>query len=296
MACFRPLKGYRSAIVNKKTGKRSIVWNAREGFYDMPVDLPCGQCIGCRLEKSRQWAMRCVHEAKLWEENTFITLTYDNDHLPANGSLVLEDFQKFMKRLRKHTGVKLRYYMCGEYGAKYQRPHYHAVIFGYDFPDKERIQKKQSDYPLYTSATLQKLWKKGFSIIGQMNFETAAYVARYVTKKITGEKAKDHYKGRRPEYANMSRKPGLARGWYDKYHTDVYNHDFVVIREKKMKPPRYYDQLFEIQDPTQYKKIKLNRKKQGLKNEDNNPYRMATKETVQELKYKQKIRKYEDEN
>src|SRR4051794_29862641 len=105
MPCFRPLKGYRARVTNPDTGKRSIVFNARKGFNDLPVDLPCGQCIGCRLERSRQWAIRCSHEAKLHEENCFITLTYAPEHLPPGGTLVVKDFQDFMKRLRFEFGA-----------------------------------------------------------------------------------------------------------------------------------------------------------------------------------------------
>ena len=104
MACYYPLKGYRARAVNPKTGKRSIVFDSSLGFMDMPVEFACGQCIGCRIERSRQWAIRCVHEAQLYEANCFITLTYAPEHLPKNGSLVLEHFQKFMKRLRKRVG------------------------------------------------------------------------------------------------------------------------------------------------------------------------------------------------
>ena len=136
MPCYRPIKGYRSRRLNAETGKRPVVFNPRDGFYDQPVDLPCGQCIGCRLERSRQWAIRCVHEASLHERNCFITLTYRDECLPTNGSLDLDAFQKFMKRLRRRFGEGVRFFHCGEYGENFGRPHYHAILFNLDFSDK----------------------------------------------------------------------------------------------------------------------------------------------------------------
>ena len=121
MACYTPLKGYRSTELTKN-GKRKIVFNRNHGFADLPVTVPCGQCIGCRLERSRQWAIRCTHEASLWEKNCFITLTYNDENLPKDGSLDVTHFQKFMKRLRKKHGAGIRFYHCGEYGDKFGFP------------------------------------------------------------------------------------------------------------------------------------------------------------------------------
>lgn len=237
---------------------------------------PCGQCIGCRLEKARQWAMRCMHEAQLHEECSFITLTYNNESLPyyeVNGKLVptlcKEDFQRFMKRLRKKiTPREVRYYACGEYGDRLGRPHYHAILFGYDFEDKnvlhqgavrsfkKTFQKSIVDNTLYTSETLEKVWGFGFVTIGEVTFESAGYVARYCTKKITGKRAIAHYKGKEPEFALMSRMPGIGKEWFEKYQTDVYPKDFVTLRGIKMQPPRYYDDLLEKQSQNIYNRVK----------------------------------------
>jgi len=138
MACYHPIQAWRSKKVNKETGKRSIVFQRSEAFVDMPVVVPCGQCIGCRLEKSRQWAIRCVHESKCHDDNIFVTLTYNNENLPKDGSLCLADLQKFMKRLRKKYGAGIRYFACGEYGEKLKRPHYHVCIFGLNFPMRDK--------------------------------------------------------------------------------------------------------------------------------------------------------------
>ena len=254
MPCYSPLRGWRSSE-RSPTGKRRIVFNPRDALRDLPVSVPCGQCVGCRLERSRQWAVRCVHEASLHERNCFITLTYDDAHLPADGSLNLDHFQKFMKRLRKRFGDGIRFFHCGEYGENFGRPHYHACLFNFDLPDRE-FWSCREDVNLYTSKILSSLWPFGFVTVGDVTFESAAYVARYVMKKVTGDNASDHYRftneitgqvyDRKPEYVTMSRRPGIGRGWVDKYLDDVYPFDFIVINGVKCKPPRFYDGVYEL--------------------------------------------------
>lgn len=277
MPCYSPLKGYKSRVVNE-SGKRSIVFNRKDGFSDMPVDVPCGQCIGCRLERSRQWALRCVHEASLYENNCFITLTYNDENLPHDLSLNKKHFQDFMKRLRKRYVIspdsKIRYFHCGEYGEKNFRPHYHACLFNFDFRDKE-LWSVRDGVRLYTSRDLAGIWKYGFSTVGEVTFESAAYVARYVLKKVTGDRAEEHYRicdsetgelhNVIPEYTTMSRRPGIGRGWYDKYESDVFPSDFIVIRNKKMQPPKYYDGLY-----TNIDDIKKARRSNANKHKENN--------------------------
>ena len=295
MPCYSPLKGYRSKTLNE-SGKRGIVFNSRQGYVDMPQDIPCGQCIGCRLERSRQWAMRCMHESQLHRESSFITLTYSREHVPSDGSLNKRDFQLFVKRLRKSLkGRKIRYFHCGEYGEQLGRPHYHACICGYAPADKVLI-KTVGEVRLYSSKSLSDIWGKGFVTIGDVTFESAAYVARYVTKKITGDKAQAHYQGRNPEYVTMSRRPGIGKPWFEKYKTDVYPKDFVTVREKKMKPPKYYQKLYEHTNPSEFDKIKIKRKKKAKENAlDNTPERLHVKETVKKLNLKQLKRSYEND-
>lgn len=258
MPCFHPLKGWRSKNANE-SGKRSIVFNRRDGFEDLEVEIPCGQCIGCRLERSRQWAIRCVHEASLYEDNCFITLTYDDAHLPADGSLNLSHFQKFMKRLRKRYGANIRFFHCGEYGEKYSRPHYHACLFNFDFPDKI-LWSVRNGFRLYTSESLSVLWPFGYGVIGDVTFESAAYVARYIMKKITGDAAADHYNGLRPEYTTMSRRPGIGKGWYEKYQDDLFPHDRCVINGKEVNIPKFYRTQLEVEEPTLSRKLLALRK------------------------------------
>ena len=296
LACFNPLVAYRGKIPNPKSGKLPMVFSPRDSCDpDTEVKLPCGRCIGCRLERSRQWAIRCVHEASLYERNCFITLTFAPEHLPKSGSLNKRDFQLFMKRLRKRFGSGVRYFHCGEYGEKMGRPHYHACLFNFDFDDREHWSTRDG-IRLFTSKALQELWPFGFSTIGDVTFESAAYVARYVTKKITGPSAEDHYGGKLPEYITMSRRPGIGRPWMDKFSSDVYPHDRVVLRGREMRPPKFYDAIFELANPEGMEEIKFKREsKSKLQAVDNETARLRTREKLQEIKFKCLKRGYEDD-
>lgn len=295
MPCYYPLLGYRSRTLSEN-GKRPVVFNPNDGCPDLPVQVPCGRCIGCRLERSRQWAVRCVHEASLHENNCFLTLTYDEAHFPDNGSLCVDHFQKFMKRLRKSADVPVRFLHCGEYGEQFARPHYHALIFGYAFPDRV-LWSENNSIPLYRSAQLEKLWPLGHSLIGEVNFESAAYVCRYVLKKVTGPDSEDYYQGRQPEYITMSRRPGIGSGWFDKYQSDVYPSDEVVIRHGlKCRPSRYYDFLYDHIAPNEFQKIKKLRLQvaEAVKYKpDNSPGRLPVREQVKRSKLKECKRSYE---
>ena len=268
-----------------------VVFRPSDGFTDRPITVPCGQCIGCRLERSRQWALRCVHEASLHTRNCFITLTYDDDHLPNDLSLNIDHFQKFMKRLRKRFGDGIRFFHCGEYGENFGRPHYHACLFNFDFPDRQLWTCRQG-VNLYTSAILQELWPFGFSTVGDVTFESAAYVARYVMKKITGKNSADHYSFvhpvngntyvRSPEYITMSRRPGIGREWLSKYLSDVYPYDHVVVNGVPCRPPRYYDNVYDVLHPSNCSQIKADRlKKARIPSCDNSLRRLKVREEVQ---------------
>lgn len=309
MTCYHPLDGFRARTPGP-SGKRAITFNPSEGYRDLPIQVPCGQCIGCRLEKSRQWALRCKHEASLYSDNCFLTLTYSDENLPENSSLCLRDFQLFIKRLRKKYGKNIKYYHCGEYGEKTNRPHYHALIFNFDFKDKT-IYKIKNEQKYYISASLSKLWinpktKKtlGHCVIGDLTFESAAYVARYCLKKITGKDSDKYYERFNSEtgeivkiakeYATMSRRPGIGRDWYKKYQTDVYPRDYVVKDGVKMRPPKYYDRQLEITDPKEIRRIKALRKQSAAKHAvDNTPARLAVREKVQKAQAKLLVRDME---
>lgn len=244
MPCFHPLKAWRTLPGTADRKGRTINFTPTGG---KEILLPCGQCVGCRLERSRQWALRCVHEASLHEDNCFITLTYNDNYLPENGSLNLEDIQNFFKRFRKKIEpLKLRFFQCGEYGSLLSRPHHHACIFGYDFPDKELFFRSTIGNNVYRSKMLEALWPFGYSSIGELTFETAAYTARYIMKKINGQDADEHYCGRKPEFITMSRRPGIGAKFAEKYFSDMYPKDFITIKGGvKCKPAKFYDRLFE---------------------------------------------------
>lgn len=280
MVCYRPLTAYRS-------GQQSVTFKRSHALDPTrPLKLPCGQCVGCRLEKSRQWAVRCMHEAKQHEHNCFLTLTYNNENLPKDMSLQPQHMTKFWKRLRKKYGNNIRYYYCGEYGERTGRPHYHACVFGFDFEDK-KLWKMSQENALYRSESLEKLWPYGFSSIGLVTFESAAYVARYILKKRTGDAAEEHYNyvdsdgviySRMPEYTRMSRRPGIGKGWIEAYKGDVYPHDFVVIKGNKYRPPRYYDEQLEEEVKAE---LKAKRRRNAEKHVENNtPERRKVREQV----------------
>lgn len=298
MPCYYPITAYRSRSGRSPNGGWPIVFNRREGYDDKKVIIPCGQCVGCRLEKSRQWAIRCVHESQMHDQNCFITLTYRDEDIPKNLSLVKEDLQKFWKRMRKT--ITLRYFSAGEYGDKYGRPHYHACVFGYrpdigiNDTEMHKVGRceickdiKTKEIQLYHSKWLDERWEKGIVIIGEVTFESAAYVARYVMKKMTGEKAEGHYNGRQPEYAAMSRNPGIGSTWYDKYKTDVYPRDKMVIRGGiECKPTLYYDRKFNDQDQKKMQVLHYRRemKSKMMEEIERSWERLKVKEEVKKIK------------
>ncbi len=302
MPCYSPLKGWSSNKASAN-GKRAVTFNIREAYTDRPRTVPCGQCVGCRLERSRQWAIRCHHEASLHEDNCFITLTYDEENLPADRSISVRAFQLFMKRLRKKYPQKIRFYACGEYGDNLGRPHYHACLFNHDFADKRLWRRKKNKEPLYRSSDLEEIWPYGYSSVGNVSFESAAYVARYIMKKINGNIAEEHYQfidkngeihQRTPEFTIMSRKPGVGAKWLEKYATDVYPDDFVILKGKRMRPPRYYDQNLEVLEPENYRKIQWTRKRNLRKHADNNtPERLEVREKIQRKKMELLVRNHD---
>lgn len=224
-------------------------------------------------------------------ENTFITLTYNDEHIPEDGSLNLVHLQQFMKRLRKKYSPKtIRFFGCGEYGSKTHRPHYHALLFNHEFND-QRLHQERKCGPIFTSEQLLELWPWGFSSTAAATFQSASYVARYILKKVNGPNRKDHYTwvdpttGEvhtvAPEFITMSTKPGIGRSWYDKFKTDIYPADFCVINGKKYKPPEYYDELYAAENPKGFLKIKRQRVASLAKHADNNtPERLAVREQV----------------
>lgn len=298
MPCYKPLNAVRS-LHKGPEGKYAISFS--ESADGVPIQVACGQCIGCRLERSRQWAIRCMHESQMHDDNCFITLTYDPEYLPADQSLDVTHWQKFMKRLRKNTGQKIRFFHCGEYGETEGRPHYHACLFGYDFPDKIPHSENHNGDTIYESPFLEKTWGLGFCTVGALTYESAAYCARYVMKKITGTAAADHYErmdvstgeiySLEPEYTTMSRRPGIGSGWYYAYKDDLYPDDYVVVNGKRARIPKFYDKYYEVENPTSYEVIKKKRTEEVMKCTDNTADRLEVKRKVKEAQIKQLKRK-----
>lgn len=246
MACYKPLYGTPSG----KNG-RMVVSSSYFGPMKQFYTIPCGHCIGCRVDRSREWATRCVHEASLHKQNAFVTLTFNDDNLPDDYSVHVRDMQLFMKRVRKVHGSGIRFFACGEYGEQNRRPHYHVLLFGLDFAFDRYIWRKnyRGDY-LYRSPSLEKLWPLGQCEIGDVTSSSASYVARYIFKKVTGDEAEAHYKTfhpvhghevqQNPEFVTMSRKPGIGSEWFTRYSCDLYPSGFVVVDGSKRPIPRFY--------------------------------------------------------
>lgn len=222
--------------------------------------MKCGQCVECRLAYSREWAIRITHEQQMHKVSCMLNLTYDDEHLPKHGQLLKTDLQKFFKRMRK-SGLKFRYVASGEYGDVSRRPHFHIALFGVDF-HSDRLQFGFSGGDrTYTSARVSKLWPFGHHLIGALNFESAAYIARYILKKIKGPNASPMplYSNPEtgeiifpnPEFMIMSKGRGRGQGiggsWFNDYFmSDVFPHASVVTSNGKKAPvPRYYKTLLK---------------------------------------------------
>lgn len=285
-----------------------------------PLELPCGQCAGCRLEQSRQFAARISHEAAWLEKqglySCFITLTYSEAYLPYGGTLVKHHLQDFFKRLRGRISPrKVRYYAAGEYGSTcpqheiencphcgpIQRPHYHAILLGFDFPDRYYVYEREGE-SIYRSDLLDDLWKFGMHEIGSCTFQSAGYVARYCMKKVTGKKAVEHYTRLdpwtntwfevTPEFACISTKPGIGRRFVEEYETDFYDRDECPIPGRGVfgKPPRYYDKVFGEKYPEYLEEVKQLRKEKMVQSLESGPS-LESRGKVQDAKIQMLRRK-----
>lgn len=302
MTCYHPVTCWRAKDPNA-SGKRSLVFVEARGD-GASLQIPCGGCVGCRLDRAAEWQSRLVHESKMHLFNVFLTLTYSDENLPENGTLVKDHFQKFMMRLRKSIyPTKVRYYMCGEYGSQTQRPHYHAILFGHDFADKKYHKKTPQGDKLYISNTLDRLWGHGHCWIGSVTPESCGYVARYIMKKITGDAAELHYTRLNPEtgelipilpeYTNMSLKPAIGLTFYEKYHKEIHTQDSVIINGRLRKTPRYYDKQLDKKDPFRLEDIKYERTLKAKDREvDNTPERLAVREEFKKERIKNLVRKF----
>lgn len=315
MSCYKPriraedLNKWETANDGHKYHPAKIFDSGRLEEYYKPswkshykyTMIPCGQCIGCRLDYAREWANRGYLEMDPKSESWFITLTYDEDHVPYldeiktkngvtftdmdeeaiewKGCLEPKDATNFMKRLRKHFKQEydidnIKFMLCGEYGGTTERPHMHLILFNVHIPQEtfyEPTRTENGDYQ-YKNTILDKLWKNGFSNISEANWNTISYVARYVTKKQKGILSEEEYaaKGQRPEFFRVSNRPAIGKAYYDKHKEEIYKYDKILVKNKKgshyIKPPKYFDKLYEAEYPERMKEIKRKRKRQLINN------------------------------
>lgn len=309
MKCYNP----KLAFVNPKGGRpifTHLYWSSGvharnnyshvktgliDGVETKALKMPCGKCEACRLEHARQRAVRCLHELKSHNGvGCFITLTYKD--VPIGGSYREEDIVQFVKRLRKVLGPKkIKTFGCAEYGDRGQRPHFHLLVFGFDFPDRYLWRpgsEHGSGHESFRSPLLEKLWTLGHSELGSLTYQSASYVARYTQKKCK----KKEIEGLLPEKAVcISRRPGIGAEFFDKYKDDFYSIDAVMIDGSKQGIPRYYDRLLEKHDPEKYLQIKLDREEKRPQSEhDNTQERMKVRKEVHQQTIKRLRRSYEE--
>lgn len=292
MRCYRPIPAVRRA-----DGSISLSIHDRRGDV-ASLELPCGRCVGCRLSRAQAWAVRCRHEAALYDHNCFITLTYDDDNVPAHGSLRYADVQRFLKRLRKRfqgesvapNGRRpIRYFFTGEYGSTTLRPHYHALIFNYSF----RADAEPWGRGTYRSPTLEKLWPLGSCLIGPLTPESAAYTTRYCLKKVYARENPDAYDAgvdpatgevfsRVPEFVSASLKPGLGSWFFDKYRGDMYPLDACIYDGRPVPVPMFYRRKLKEVDPLLSEEVEHRRflRSQGVPVSERTPERRAAAEAV----------------
>lgn len=222
--------------------------------YPDGLSVPCGKCLACRISKRREWSLRLYHELATSEDAMFLTLTYDECHVPDNGSLCKKHVQDFIKRLRRQMEYyndtrKIRYFLCGEYGPKTQRPHYHAILFNLSLSNNDR-QLIKDQWPLCDWSNLH-IARNSF---GTVTPDSIQYVASYIDKKFTGDLAEEEYqsKGREPVFKLCSK--GIGRDFCDKEGDQLYDNLCTTMKGVKMSLPRYYCKRLNI--PEEVLKLK----------------------------------------
>lgn len=261
MRCLHPRQ------VGFQADGKTIAWSYKKCDKQFATfAIPCGKCIECRLEYARQWAIRCVHEAKMHEENSFITLTYDDQHLEST-KLIYKHFQDFMKNLRHTTSNKISYFVTGEYGDKRKRPHWHALVFNWRPTDLIHKYTNERGDRVYSSERLSLLWGRGIAECGSVTFESAGYCARYAAKKLVHGKDDAH------PFQPISKKSSgraIGRSWLEKYYKDAFNHGEIIILGKnkevhKCGIPRYYEKWLQKHKPEEWLCYMQNKKEERIK-------------------------------
>lgn len=299
MSCTRPIPAQQ--YVCEITGLPAILFKNFKGAPNL--ELPCNKCLSCKLRKAKEWAIRCWHESQMYDENSYITLTYSDEHLPAYADLDHRDFQLFMKRLRTNTGKKLSYFMCGEYGDQFHRPHYHLILFGW-FPPDAKYHRTHKGNRYYKSEILDFAWKKGYTDTSTVSYKASGYIARYTLKKqLPKEDIQDRYiyldsndeiQTRKLEYIRMSNNPAIGLSWIEKYAEQTIRNDYVLDPNGNQCPvPRYYlNYLADYVCLETSEKNKASRIEKARANPDNTPDRRRQKEVCAEAKSQQLIRPY----
>nr|QJB21664.1 MAG: replication initiator protein [Microvirus sp.] len=214
--------------------------------YPNGLEVPCGKCLACRQKIRKEWSLRMYHELSQHEDSVFLTLTYDDEHLPENDSLVKDHIVLFMKKLRRYLDAedrKIKYFAVGEYGDKKERPHYHLIVFGLGLKEEDRLKVvkawKHCDWDN------EAIRKKSFGTVEPASID---YVAQYINKKFSGRLAEDDYakRGREPVFRLMSY--GLGKE-YALANADRITADLSIrYQGKDVSIPRYYCKLLKI-DP-----------------------------------------------
>lgn len=296
MPCFHPLKAYPSPTGGRPSFTRPPGHSGREQH------ISCGQCIGCRADRACEWSARIVHETLSWGASWFITLSYSDDFLPADGSIDKRELQLFFKRLREAAqarglleGSGVRRFYNGEYGTRTQRAHYHAIIFGVRLPDLKPWAKNARGEQTWTSDFLSEVWGKGRVVVGSVTAASAAYVASYCLRDSgakhlpygfidpgTGELCE-----RVPPFVGMSRRPGIGRAYVERYGHQLAAGDFVILGGRKVPSPKYYRNVLESLNPELAERLATARSDAAVTpkaKRERRPDRLASREMVAKAK------------
>lgn len=245
MTCYSPLQGFRSA---------SGGWtsNVKLSPTKTPMTVPCGQCIGCRISRREQWVTRCLHEASRHEANCFFTLTHDDATLPPWGSVRLRLVSEMIKRLRTRIApIKIRFQAMSEYGPRTFRPHYHGLLFGYDFPDREIFGRSAAGELRYVSKELSEVWGLGFAECSDLTPRSVRYCAKHNVDKLNGPLVDETFYSpvdpvtgevgsRERERSIYSNRPGIGASWLDEFESDCFPSGYIIEDGRKVAVPRYY--------------------------------------------------------
>lgn len=269
MSCFYPRIAYQCGF--NENGKKDVrfarlrddwsIKDYRSRYGDSIFLMPCGKCIGCQLDHARDWATRCVLESKYHDKSCFLTLTYDDAHLPSSLEEHKSNKDDFIDTLR-NAGHKFRVFGCSERGSKTKRLHFHIILFGYCPEDLDFYSVGSNGDYLYNSKYLSKIWSRGFVVVGFLTFQSAGYVARYTTKKV----------GEKDSFIFMSNRPGIGFQYLKDNAEKIVKTDAVYgdFGDSSTAPvPRYFNRFLSEWFPFEYARLQARRIK-NITLHDNN--------------------------